>query len=103
MKVERAGLLDVRSSAWQQHTCLVLPTLGHALDLWPLYVAVTARGHSGTQTTKTILIMRDTHTYLRLWVPYEREPTQPMDWEKSNGKLHEYHFVSPYGGRIQWP
>jgi len=101
VKIERVGFLDLAAISAQQNTCLVLPTLRHANSLWIRYREFVAERHTNVERTKTILIMRDSHTYLRLWVPYEREPTSPMDWEmKRNPYGLGYVFVSPYGGRI---
>ena len=38
--------------------------------------------------------MTDTKTTLRLWVPYYREPTMPMDWSHYR---KGFYLVSPYG------
>lgn len=105
--IERAGVMDVISISAQHDTCLVLPTLRHAIALWPRYfTAVEDRhvwaiggGHrpfKATQRTKTAIVMTDTKTALRLWVPYQRDPTMPMDWEINR---RHYILISPYSRR----
>ena len=89
--------MDVVSIASHRNTCLVLPTLGHAVALWPRYRALVHSKMEYLASTKTLLLLRDTHTVLRLWVPYEREPTMPMDQPVAR---HGFKFVSPYGGRL---
>lgn len=97
MKLERVGYADLASISAQRNTCLVLPTLSHAIALWPLYREYVQSKHKYTHSARTGLAMQDTRTMLRLWVPYEREPTQPMDnpyWRR------DFYLVSPYGGTL---
>lgn len=80
--VERVGFLDVVSIASQRDATLVLPSASHAIALWPKYMAcITPRFVHFTQTRRH-LILRDTHTRLRLWIPGERL---------------EGYLMSPYG------
>lgn len=94
MKVEQIGFVDLASISAQRDTCLVLPTLSHAFWLWLYYREFVAERHLGHfYKSKTSLVMQDTHTILRLWVPYEREPTMPMDWEPFR---RDFYMTSPY-------
>jgi len=95
LHIERVGFLDVASISAQRNTCIVLPTLGHALDLWPLYQVFVIRQHPNHfHRTKTAVSFTDTKTFLRLWVPYAKEPTMPMDWAHFR---KGFYLVSPYG------
>lgn len=95
MRIERTGVLDVVSISAQRYTCLVLPTLEHAISLWPYYQwAVTDAHPNHYHKTKTAIGMTDTKTILRLWVPYTLQPTMPMDWDHFR---KDFYLVSPYG------
>lgn len=102
MFVQHAGVLDVISYATQQRICLVLPTLLHAIELWPRYTdALEERaGTTIIKRTKTARIVVGTPGILRLWVPYEREPTQPMDFHQVRAG---WDFISPYYRRDVMP
>lgn len=95
MFVQHAGVLDVVSYATQQRICLVLPTLWHAVELWPKYTdALEERcGVDRIRRTKTARVVLGTPGILRLWVPYERSPTQPMDFRSIRDG---WDFISPY-------
>jgi hypothetical protein len=101
--IEKAGVLDVISISTQGRACLVLPTLQHAIALWPKYTeALEERyGEGRIRRTKTARIMPLSRgATLRLWVPYERDPTMPMDyWELRSG----WQMVSPYLARDVLP
>lgn len=94
---ERAGVLDVVSMAAQRDTCLVLPTLRHALALWPRYWDVMAEVHGKNKVkiSKTAVTTLTTRTILRLWVPYSLDPTMPMDWPSLR---RDFDFITPYWG-----
>jgi hypothetical protein len=92
-KVEYIGFMDLRSHAALHDTCLVLPSLNHAFHLWLYYREFAVEGHKSFYKTKTGVALRDTRTQLRLWVPYEREPTMPMDHERFR---KGFVLVSPY-------
>src|SRR6266705_4847233 len=84
---------------WDKDVCLVLPTLPHALALWPHYRAALKGHFTFTNDTKTAIVIPAIHAVLRLWVPFTKErayrlmPTQPMD-----GRYYRRGFtsVSPY-------
>lgn len=97
----RVGVLDVIGSASLQNTCLVLPTLEHAIALWPKYREAAEAVHKGrVKKTKTAVYMYRTRTTLRLWVPYSREPTMPLDvelWRRG------FYFMTPYNAwDVSW-
>lgn len=81
MKVETyAGVMDVVSAANEQNAVLVLPTLRHAIALWPRYREAFKDRHGPlARMTKTAVALGTTGTTLRLWVPYARDPSMPMD------------------------
>lgn len=80
--IERVGISDVVSQASRQDTILVLPTLKHAVALWPVYrdALVEAHGAEYVNASRTAVTLKRTHTVLRLGVPYSRDPTLPTDW-----------------------
>ncbi len=92
--IYRIGVMDVVSISALWDTCLVLPTLRHAAALWPNYQKLVTELHDKAKGTKTAVAMLDTHTVLRLWVPYTREPTMVMDEEPQR---KGFELVTPYG------
>jgi hypothetical protein len=76
------SLLDIVGSAHRQPTCLVVPTLSHALVKWTTMGHIYRDHHNGAPftSTKTAFQCRTHYGLLRLWCPYEREPTMPLDW-----------------------
>lgn len=82
MKIKNASMLDVLAFATNRDTCVVLPTLDHAVFWWPRISDMLDAYQPGlVNKSKTARFLQGTNTILRLWVPYEREPTQPMDFE----------------------
>lgn len=75
------SVLDVVSVGAQRDCIVVLPTLPHALRWWPVVIgAIKTHHREGTvHVTRTAVVCKDTKTVTRLWVPYAREPTMPMD------------------------
>lgn len=92
-KLEQVGFCDLASISAQRDTCLVLPTLSHAFWLWLYYREFCCEYHNPFYKTKTGVAFQDTRTQLRLWVPYEREPTMVMDFVDLR---RDYYLVSPY-------
>lgn len=94
----RVGVMDVVSLAAQHDTCVVFPTHQHAIDLWPRYrqAVIDRHGRPYVKPTKTAIYMGRTGTTLRLWIPYDREPTQPMDYEVNR---RNFILVSPFSRR----
>lgn len=94
MVEDYAGFMDVLSLSAQQDTCLVLPSLRHAIELWPKYREALTEVHNGRlHRTKTGVALFKTKTLLRLWVPYERDPTMPMDWPRLR---EDFAIITPY-------
>lgn len=94
----RAGMQDILSYGSSEDTCLVLPTLRHAVAIWPDVIAMFKDRHSDIVTTRTALISRSSRTFLRLWVPYDREPTMPADtsrWRTQGIYVDQYR-------RLRW-
>jgi hypothetical protein len=91
----RLGVLDIISIASQQNACIVYPTHGHALAHWPIVREAMFDRHDRERVkpSRTSLLMWRTKTLLRLWVPYEREPTRAMDWEHLRAG---FTLISPY-------
>lgn len=76
------GYLDLVSETSHGDTCLVLPTLLHALAVWPIVRTMFSERHDELDLafTKTAIVCKDTQTVLKLWVPYGLDPTMPMDY-----------------------
>lgn len=76
------GYLDVYSHAIRRDTCIVFPNLDIAIPTWLILRTMMAEKLTvGNVTiTKTSVVDRFHHTALRMWVPYEADPTQPMDF-----------------------
>ena len=98
---DRLSVLDVISIASQHDSCIVFPTHDHAIALWPTIRQAMFDRHDRERVkpSKTALFMYRTRTTLRLWVPYERQPTQVMDYPEQRAKLL---LLSPYARREAW-
>ena len=92
-----SSFLEVYSSVSYKDTCVVLPTLDHALVYWPIYRTMFQELHDIDMvgTTRTAIISRRTHTALRLWVPFQRDPTMPMDFHEDQFRWR-CDYMSPY-------
>ena len=92
MIVNPASMIDVLSVATLRDSAVVLPTLAHALFWWERIIPMFKERHGANyiQTTKTSVISNRTHTALRLWVPYQSDPTMPMDFR------HEFKYRCDY-------
>ena len=79
--METVSVLDVISIGAQRDTIVVLPTLPHAIHWWPIIQQAFANNQKRIPptNTRTAIVCRETKTSTRLWVPYAREPTMPMD------------------------
>jgi hypothetical protein len=73
-------MTDVRSLSALRDSCVVLPSLDHALWWWLEIKVMIDDAEPDCLHTKTAIIRRRSGTALRLWVPYEPEPTFPMDF-----------------------
>lgn len=94
--LERAGIEDIASAITYRSCALVLPTLDIAVFWWwPKIIRCLVDRHTqpAIVVTRTAITSRLTHTTLRLWVPYEPEPTMPLDWDVNRS---EYALVTPY-------
>ena len=96
--IERVGVIDILSISALRDTCVVLPTLKHAIALWPKYRKVIQESHGERNVvlTKTSVVMARTKTALRLWVPYSRDPTMPLDWVQNR---RGFELITPYSKR----
>lgn len=92
-----ASFMEVYSMVLYKDACVVLPTFDHALVYWPIYRTMFRDMHDVDMvgTTKTAIVSKRTHTALRLWVPYTRDPTMPMDFHGDMFR-ERCDFVSPY-------
>jgi hypothetical protein len=92
--IERVSVLDTVSLSAQHDTVVVLPTHRHAIALWPEYIrAIRERHDEAVTNTRTAIIMHRTRTVLRLWIPYNRDPSMPMDVERER---RDFVMVTPY-------
>jgi hypothetical protein len=93
-----SGVLDVVSMVNNHDTAFVLPTLQH-IDLWRVVrTAVNEiHGKDCVTNTKTACVLRCNHKALRLWVPYEPDPTMPMDFR------HKFVFFCDYVSPFYYP
>ena len=89
------GYLDLVSYTAHGDTCLVLPTLGHAVAIWPVVRTMFRERHDERDLalTKASIVCKDTQTVMRLWVPYERDPTMQMDYPIAFGDYCTYLSV----------
>lgn len=79
--MNRHSVNDVISETLQRDTAVVLPTLPHAIH-WKAILNQAFKEHVPNDLlnlTKTAIVCRATATVMRLWVPYAREPTMPLD------------------------
>jgi hypothetical protein len=91
MIVKNASMLDVLSAGTRRDSCVVLPTHDHAVQWWTRIIDMFEDSQSGMiMRTKTAIILKGSQTAVRLWVPYEPDPTQPMDF------VHEFVFRCDY-------
>jgi len=95
MFIHTEGILDVISQAAYRDTCYVLPTLNHAIEWWRVVRTAAVEIHEEANPgcvahTETACIFRCNNRVLRYWVPYERDPTKPMDFP------HEFKFHCDY-------
>jgi hypothetical protein len=93
---ENVGFLDIAASAAERDTAVILPTLDHAVYFWwPRLIEMFKDLHDEDMvvTTQTAIVLRNTRTALRLWVPYWREPVQPMDFRS---EWHKFVYITPY-------
>lgn len=76
------GYVDILSYTAQGDACLILPTLNHAINIWPIVRTMFREAHNERDLalTKTGIVCKDTQTVLKLWVPYDVDPTMPMDY-----------------------
>lgn len=88
---------DCLSIAAQQDCVFILPTLPHAIVLWKsmLDAAVDRYTEEELHRAKTHIFFRPTGKVMRLWVPYEREPTMYMDSERWR-KERAWYYMTPY-------
>jgi len=97
MKLKYAGILDVISIGSQRDCAVVFPTLNHALAWWPILrtAFIEYHGQGNIHGTKTAIVSIATNTAVRLWVPYAREPTLPMDYHVD--RRHFTDYLNLYG------
>lgn len=95
------SILDVISISAQRDAIVVLPTLRHAIHWWPrIIVAAKDKHGSKAITTRTAIVFHDTKTLVRLWVPYGREPTMPMDIARDRPGRELLNLYSLYRGGL---
>ncbi len=103
--VKNAGFLDIVSYFSQRDCCVVMPSLKHAIYFWPQITEYIKLRHGGDKyvvNTRTAVVSRRTQTALRLWVPYEPDPTMPMDFEHDFKYRCDYLDFNGYmNGRIK--
>lgn len=89
---------DVLTVGSQRDACVVLPNLQSALHWWPKIVTMfeEAHGPDNLRRTKTAIVMR--RTVVRLWVPYEKEPTMPMDTPEHRMGFEMLNLYGMYKG-----
>jgi len=102
MKAKNASLSDVLAIGVLHDSCVVMPTHMHALYWWPT-ITQMFEDRQPCQITKTAVYGQKTNTFVRLWVPYEHAPVQPMDF------IHPFVFraiyldlYGMYGREIKW-
>jgi len=94
-----AAFTDIVAEAKRRDTCVVFPTLSHAVYWWPRLSQEMAMGQNGqVKHTKTAITHRSAHTVLRLWVPttsrsWTKGPEQPMD---APNVRRRFHLMSMY-------
>lgn len=84
-----ACMSDVLSIGTQRDSCVVLPTLNHAAYWWPRIHDMFA-DRQRVMRVKTGLVLQQSHMIIRLWVPYNLDPTAPMDFE------HDFVYYCDY-------
>ena len=88
----RVSVLDIVSLSRQRDTAVVLPTLEYAIEYWAIVKTAFSElvGDYRLNFTKTAIVDKSAHTATRLWVPYPRNPTMPMDFP------HRYKYRCDY-------
>ena len=103
MIIKNGTMEDVKTYAQLRDLCVVLPTLEHAVHWWPRVIEMMENSQPHIIRTKTAIICRMTKTAIRLWVPYELSPTQPMDFDRPENPNFDYLCLyGLYRGRIKW-
>ena len=92
--VDYAGMTDVLSHSAIRDSCVVLPSLWRAVELWPKIQAMI-HANQPIVRTKTSIQMTKTRTVLRLWVPFSLSPTQPFDFVHSH--VFEFDYILLFG------
>ena len=94
--VHSLGIHDVITMAGHRDTAYVLPTLPHALQWWRIVRTAMEESHGRACVThtKTACVTRCNHRALKLWVPYEPDPTEPMDFP--HHFKYNCDFISPF-------
>jgi hypothetical protein len=100
MQDNNASILDVISYSAQRDTIVVLPTLRHAIHWWPIIIQAGKDTHKHCTNTRTAVIFQDTHTIIRLWVPYARQPTMPMDYPADRRNKEVLNLYGLYRGGL---
>jgi hypothetical protein len=95
-RYKNACMLDVLSASVNRDFCVVLPTLNHAVYWWYHIDKMFNDYQPGlVVTTKTARFLRGSNIAVRLWVPYQPEPTQPMDF--MHGFKTRCDYLNLYG------
>lgn len=89
-------MLDILAYGTNHDSCVVLPTLDHAVYWWPrIQQMFMERKNQHPIQTKTAIVLRGSRTAVRLLVPYEREPTMATEFDYEF--VHECDYLCLYG------
>ena len=102
MILRNAGVVDVLSVSALHDSCVVLPSLPHAVHWWERIKVMIDATEPNCLHTRTAIVRRRSYTALRLWVP-NADREYPMDQEHSFVYRCDYlllYDLSPKGAVV---
>lgn len=103
MILTNASMVDVLSVSALRDSCVVLPTLEHAVEWWNRVKLMIDNAEPNCLHTRTAIVRRRSNTALRLWVPFERRD-MPMDFD--HNFVYRCDYLLLYGlspkGAVKW-
>lgn len=96
-------MTDLLSISAQRDSCVVLPTLPHAIYWWPRIKQMIDAREPYAMHTRTAIVRRLSGTALRLWVP-NRDREMPMEYE--HPFVYQCDYIMLYNlsprGAVRW-
>lgn len=89
MIFRNASMTDLLSISAVRDSCVLLPTLDHAVQWWSAIIEMIDHREPNILRTRTSVVRRRSGHALRLWVP-NRDREMPMEYE------HEFVYHCDY-------